>query len=271
MRSSPRVVPALILTLAALLAVGCASSGGGEYDAPEAATTSKRDARTEHDPLHSLSLMRQGANFMQQGDYEKALDAFHRADRSAPGNATVHNMMGLCHLRMEQLDQALASFSRALELVPSFTDARNNRGAAYLALGQYHLAEVDFTAVLSDTAYQHRWEVFYNLGMTYLRRGQMEAAEENFNRAVTAPAPVFEAFLRLAEIEQQQGNLSIAVDLLEEARIKFPARVEASLHLGRLLTQLDRGDEAERYLREVITAAPSSTWAEEASELLEDS
>jgi Tfp pilus assembly protein PilF len=214
-------------------------------------------------------MMRQGSVLLQQGRYQDALEAFVEASEHQPGNATVYNMIGLCHLKMVHYDQALQAFSTALDLIPTFTDARNNRGATYLAMGQYRLAEVDFTAVLGDSTYPHRWEAYYNLGMTYLQRGQLGAAEENLRRAATAPAPVFDAFLRLAEISVERQNIDNAIDLLEEARLKFPDRLEPTFQLGRLLMEEGRTQEAEPYLREVIESDSSSELANQARLLLE--
>lgn len=258
--------PWIGVTLCTLIVAGCASTK------PPASAPSTASAPTNPDgstnPLYALTLMRQGSVLLQQERFQDALRKFEEADRHAPGNATVFNMMGLCHLRLGQNEEALTDFNQALRLIPSFTDARNNRGAAYLAMGQYRLAEVDFAAVLADTTYPHRWDVYYNLAMTYLERGQLAAAEDNFRRAVTAPSPVFEAFLRLSEIKQLQGEPDAAIDLLEEARLKYPDRMEASLALGRLLILLDREEEASPYLNEVIMANPGSALAREAERLL---
>jgi Tfp pilus assembly protein PilF len=215
--------------------------------------------------------MRQGSILLQQGQYDEALDRFEQADTIAPGNATVHNMIGLCHLKMGQYDQALTSFNTSLDLVPSFTDARNNRGVTYLSLEQYRLAEVDFLAVLGDSTYPHRWEVYYNLGITYLQRDQLGAAEENFRKAVTSPQPVFDAYIRLSQIAAQRGSYDDAVDFLKDARLRYPERTEAALRLGRLLIDLDRRDEARMYLEEVIDKQPGSERAREAAELLDSS
>jgi tetratricopeptide (TPR) repeat protein len=248
-------------------AAGHASTGAGDKQSKKKRSKST-DAQAETDPLHALNLMRQGATLLQQQQYSEALLRFEQADKISPGNTTVHNMIGLCHLHMEQHDQALASFNRALDLTPSFTDAQNNRGVTYLALRQYRLAEVDFVAVLSDSTYPHRWRVYYNLGMTYLQRDQLGAAEENFRRAITAPQPVPDAYMRLSELAHIQGNEDEAVDLLEEAHLKFPERTEVTLQLGQLLLELGRSDEARHYLQEVIAKEPGSGRAEEAAQLL---
>ena len=246
--------------------VACSTAGAEQ--APAAPKKKKDQNATVVDPLGSLTMMRQGLVLMQQGRYEEALQRFAEADRIAPGNATNYNMMGLCHLRLGQFDEALAQFNHALEVVPLFTDARNNRGATYLAMGQYHLAEVDFVAVLGDSTYPHSKQVHYNLGLTYLDRGQLGAAEENFRKAIALPDPVYDAYLRLAELAQRQGELSRAKALLEEAKLEFPERIELSLELGRVLILMGQDDEARPYLEEVIANEPGSDLAASAKTLL---
>lgn len=246
-----------LILLLALTTGGCASSKPSSPDLDDA-----------DNPLYSLTLMRQGSLMLQQGRYEAALDKFKKANEVSPGNATTLNMMGLCHMRMKDYDQALLAFDQALALIPAFTDARNNRGATYLSMGQYRMAEVDFTEVLSDPTYPHRFEVFYNLGMTYLQRDLPSAAKENFRKALDPNQPVFEAYLQLSQLEQEEGTPETAVTLLEEATFKFPNRVQAPLALGRLLTYLGRKDEAEPYLRKVIADEPGSKYADEARMIL---
>lgn len=218
--------------------------------------------------MYSLTLMRQGSVLLQQGRYQDALQAFEDADRIAPGNATVKNMIGLCLLRMGEFEKALTAFDQALQRVPGFTDARNNRGAAYLALAQYHLAEVDFVAVLGDSTYPHRRQVYYNLGITYLQRDQLGAAEENFRRSIVQPSPVFDGYIQLSQLAQRRGELDTALILLEEAKVYFPEEPSIPLELGKLLITLDREDEARPYLEQVIADAPGSRDAAAARTLL---
>jgi Tfp pilus assembly protein PilF len=228
----------------------------------------KKNKKHATDPLLAQSLMRQAYVFMQQQKYEDALDRFNQAEAANPGNATIYNMKGLCYLSTDRIELALENFDTALRLIPGFTDARNNRGTAYLSLEQYRLAEVDFIAVLSDSTYPHRWKVFYNLGLTYLGRGQAGAAEENFKKAITATTPVFEAYLRLAEIAVSQGRNESALNLLEEAHFRVPERLDGILAYGRLLVDMGRADEARPYLQDVVVSDPGSQLAVEARALL---
>lgn len=255
---------AMILTLT----LACTSASAEQPPSAPKKKSKKTPTPAVSDPLQSLTLMRQGLVLMQQGRYTSALERFQQADKIAPGNATNYNMIGLCHLRMRQYDLALKDFNHALELISLFTDARNNRGTTYLAMGQYHLAEVDFVAVLGDSTYPHAKQVHYNLGLTHLERSQLGAAEENFRRAIALPDPVYEAYLKLAQIALRQGELERSRTLLEEAQIEFPERAEVSLELGRVLILLDRDDEARPYLEQVIADQPDSEIAESARTLL---
>ncbi len=231
-------------------------------------SSSKSENTETENPLYALTLMRQGSLMLQQGRFEAALDKFEEADKVTPGNATILNMMGLCHMRLGQNDMALLSFDRALALIPAFTDARNNRGATYLAMGQYRMAEVDFGSVLDDSTYPHRFDVYYNLAITYMQREMTSAAKENFRNALDPDQPVYEAYLRLAEIEQKEGSPEEAIQYLEEAIFTFPTRIEASMALGVLLTNLGREKEAEPYLQGVIADQPNSYRADQARRLL---
>ena len=228
----------------------------------------KKQPTPVNDPLYSLTLMRQGVVLMQQGLYDEALKRFNEADRIAPGNATNSNMIGLCYLRSGDFDKAFANFDNALRLVPLFTDARNNRGTTYLAMGQFHLAEVDFVAVLGDSTYPHAKQVNYNLGLTYLQRGQLGAAEESFRRSIIPPNPVFDGYMQLAALAQKQGELELSKVLLEEAKLNFPEATQVSFELGKVLILMGRDDEARPFLEQVISDEPGSDSAASARAML---
>ena len=265
------IVPVLCLAIFAIVAIIGPATAGNTGSAPPANDKKKKSSKKNQpasDPLTALTLMRQGSVLMQQARYEQAIEAFEQADQIAPNNATVHNMLGLCSLRLGTFDEALTSFDRALRIIPGFTDARNNRGVTYLAMGQYHLAEVDFIAVLGDATYPHRKQVFFNLGLTYLQRDQLGAAEDSFRKAIVLPNPVVEGYIKLAGIAQQRGQLETAEDLLIEAQLNFPERLDLSFELGKLLMIMGREDEARPYLERVVADAPSSDSAKIARSLL---
>lgn len=257
-----------VLAIAAISFTSACASSGTESKNTESQSAAQSHPAVSSDPLYSLTLMRQGSVLLEQRRYQEALESFQQADRTAPGNATNKNMIGICYLRMGQYDQALLSFNDALQMVPGFTDARNNRGTTYLSMGQLRLAEVDFVAVLGDSTYSHRRQVYYNLAVTYLKQNQIGAAEENFHRSIQQPNPVYGGYIELAKIAQGQGKLQSARGLLEEARLYFPEELGISLELGKLLMLMGKAEEARPYLERVIADAPGSDAAATARTLL---
>ncbi len=265
------ILPILCLVIFAVVAIICPATAGAAGSAPPSNDKKKKSSKksqTSVDPLYALTLMRQGSVLMQQGRLERAIEAFEQADQIAPGNATVHNMLGLCALRLGSFDDAMVSFDRALAIIPGFTDARNNRGATYLAMGEYDLAEVDFIAVLGDSTYPYRKQVYYNLGLTYVQRGKLGAAKNSFRKAIVLPNPVVEGYIELAGIAQRRGQLETAEDLLLEAKLNFPERTDVSFELGKLLMIMGREDEARPHLERVVADEPGSDSAAMARSLL---
>jgi tetratricopeptide (TPR) repeat protein len=259
---------AVVVAISCLSTVTACASSNAASKQPDASAPAPTAQNITDAPLQSLSYMRQGSVLMQQGRYQEALESFQVANRIAPGNATNLNMIGLCYLSLRQPDQALKSFDQVLQMVPQFTDARNNRGATYLMMEQYHLAEVDFIAVLADSTYPHRKQAYYNLGMTYLQRGQLGAAEENFRKSIIPPNPVYNGFLQLAKLAQQQGSPDRALVFLQEAKLEYPDSTEISFELGKLLMIMGEEDDARAYLEQVISDAPDSNEAATARTLL---
>ncbi len=252
---------ALLVASGTLAVGGCTSSGRQRPTTAEEALASN--------PLYPLSVQREGSVYYQQGKYHEALRKFEEARQLQPSNATVYNLIGSCHRQLGNYPEALEAFNMALELAPAFSDARNNRGATYMDLKEYRLAEVEFVAVLADHSYPHRWQVYYNLGMSYFFRDDYASAEEAFRRAAFSPRPLAAAFLALAEIEQRRGNIDEALSYLEQARIKFPQTPLPTYRLAELLYNLGRVDEARPLFEEVIADFPSSTAARQARRMLQ--
>ena len=94
-----------------------ASTGTGDKQSKKKKSAGSQ-ATGAADPLYALTLMRQGSTLLQQQQYSEALLRFEQANKISPGNATVHNMIGLCHLHMEQYDQAKEHFNVVLSHNP---------------------------------------------------------------------------------------------------------------------------------------------------------
>lgn len=106
--------PLLLLAFAgAALAAGSPDRSNAKDDAPPAA-------------------YEMGMKLVEQGDFEKARKAFETAQRKAPRDPDVLNMLAYSQRKTGQLDRAIATYQRALKQRPRFPQAREYLAEAYL-------------------------------------------------------------------------------------------------------------------------------------------
>jgi tetratricopeptide (TPR) repeat protein len=128
----------------------------------------------------------------QNGKSNEALQLYLKAADKYPKEASVHNNLGLYYARNHRLDEAAASMRRAIQIEPKNTRYRNNIATILVDQGQWreaysHLSEVYSAAV-----------AHYNLGYLLNKKGQTQAALQNFSLAVQAD-PSMEAARRWVE------------------------------------------------------------------------
>ena len=254
-----RVWPALAVLGAVLAVGGCSSSK------PKPPATAPE--LNPNDPLAATMLMQQGQALQGEGRVDDAITKYRAALTLQPSNPTIHNLLGVAELQRGDAPKALEHLTRALQLAPSYSDARNNRGAAYLQLDQLAQAESDFLAVLTDRTYANRPGVFFNLGLLYLRRGDLAAAEENLRKAAVPPGPG-EAFLVLAQVEEKLGKIESAETALRAAQSRDPDQPRVLFALAQFLERQRGGQGAEELYRRIVSIAPDSAEAAAARDRL---
>jgi serine/threonine-protein kinase len=70
------------------------------------------------DPDAPIALISLGSFYYHDGDYDRALEEFARAERARPNDAELQSEIGYAQWRQGQFDQSRASFHRAAELDP---------------------------------------------------------------------------------------------------------------------------------------------------------
>ncbi|KAJ6461591.1 hypothetical protein C8R47DRAFT_1159304 [Mycena vitilis] len=140
-----------------------------------------------------LKLWQMTRNAFDVGDYVKALDLLNRMPRAA----IVSTNMGLLCAAMGDHEKALRKFTDATARDPYLTIAYFQRGVSHFLLERYRPAGRDFKrAWLSlrgneEINYEQLGlcfrlfasEVLFNLGLTRIRLGRMEKAEEYLEKA----------------------------------------------------------------------------------------
>ncbi|MBU2952558.1 type IV pilus biogenesis/stability protein PilW [Marinobacter sp. F3R08] len=188
----------LAVMLLTLLVSGCVT------------TTDSRFSR-EADRQEALdNYVKLATAYIGQGNLERARFHLDRALDLDPGAPGALAAMGLVYNAEGEPELAERSFRKAISEDSDFTRARVYYGAFLFGHGRMDDARDQFLAASRDTGYQDRGSVFFNLGMTEERLGELEAAVTSYRRAVELTRGDARSLLALSRVSVESGNYNTA-------------------------------------------------------------
>lgn len=112
-----------------LLVFGAALAGSMalfaiSFAAPSGSEKEEKDKATKY--------YEEGVKLAEDGDFDKAIDRFERANRERENDADILNMLAFTQRKLGRLDDAFENYARALEIRPDFPQAREYLGEAYI-------------------------------------------------------------------------------------------------------------------------------------------
>jgi tetratricopeptide (TPR) repeat protein len=102
-----------------------------------------------------------------------------------PADASAHYNLGLIHQQRNELGQARARFERAVEIDADEVDAHFQLGRIARAEGRLADAIKDFQEVVTRDETHAQYEIWREIGATYLAAGQFDDAREALSRFLT--------------------------------------------------------------------------------------
>ena len=172
-----------------------------------------------------------------------------------PGNAVLHNLLGIALSQLGRVDEAAASYRQALAQDANFADAHSNLGIALRALGQPADAEQSFRRALAlkdDFAQAHN-----NLGVTLAGLARSDEAEQHYRRAVSIDPRYFDAHFNLAALLRKLGRADQAAQSYRQALALKPEVLSTYGQLALALIDAEQLQEAEQVYRAVLAVAPN--------------
>jgi len=212
------------------------------------------------------------------GDFEAAKSELEAVLAEDAENAEAHFKLGLTLFNLGNFQPAEDHFNTSLSLDPERSAAvHHNLGVLAYQLGDMEKAVTEFEAALS--ADPEDADTHYQLGATYLIQafpmGAMEPdverlaqAEDEFNRSLAAEPDKPEALVGLGNIHMLQGDMALAIEMLERAIEQAPEMREALFALGRAYAAVGETAQAKSTLQTFLQTDPPTVWAEQAEELL---
>jgi tetratricopeptide (TPR) repeat protein len=133
----------------------------GDPKTPHAAEESQRDRED------AKAYNERGKSFMDEGMFDRAVEAFTEVIRLRPRSDVAYFNRGTAYLAQGRHEAALVDFNRAIQINPKDAAYYDNRGTAYARSGDYDSAIADYTEAI--------W-LEPNNAQTYRKRGDGPSA-----------------------------------------------------------------------------------------------
>ena len=129
------------------------------------------------DNKHAKTYDALGILYGVQGQLEQSIKAHKQAIKIEPKNAKFWNNYGFALSIHREFEKAIKALQRSLSIVPSEQRTFVNLAFVYGALGQDKNAKHYLSQVLSPV------EVYFNLGVIQEKRGDLQIALKNYQKA----------------------------------------------------------------------------------------
>jgi Tfp pilus assembly protein PilF len=168
-----------------------------------------------------------GTVYWDQGALDQAEDAWKRSLAINPNNAVVMNNLGMVAAKRKQYTEAINLFQRAKELRPQSFDPYLNLGRVYRVMGNLGLAETELRKALALSPLDYR--IRNELGQTLVSEGRPNEAEEQFRASNNGqPNALAYDFLGMLEIRR---NAMQAAERDFQAALSL-AESDSNAHFG---------------------------------------
>ncbi len=158
--------------------------------------------------------------FLDQGKQDMAMVNVQRAMEIDSTSPLAHNAMAIIFQTQGEEDKARESFETALRYDSSFSQGRLNYGSFLFSQQEYEEACEQFAIVSEDSTYQGRALAYFNLGICMEELGDLEAAEEAYERCLSLSSEFDYAYigalLELAEIRYNEKRFAQSKQLYDE-------------------------------------------------------
>ncbi len=275
-------IRASTLLVVAVLTAACGPrkppAGPGETPpAPRAEGTLPGDEHIKNPEVaYNMAL-----EFAGQRNFEAAHHYIAMAARMEP-QAKYSFADALFYLSESRFTEALAKLELALRQGPGTSENRvavlNAMGVCHMQLNQDEQALVVLREVVNTPGMFSRYESYYNMGVIYMRQNKLMDAEAVFIKVVEENPRYYRGYNKLGMLAAARGKWSDAalyfkkaIDLLSNNYEGLQSDgAEIYFHYGEALYQEKLYPQARASLLEVLKIAPEGTYGQSAKRILQE-
>jgi tetratricopeptide (TPR) repeat protein len=200
--------------------------------APLVVTPTAAPPATALPPANPDALVQAGLAAYMAGDFALAEQHFRSAIGLAPGEATLHNALGMALAQQNRTDEAVAAYQASIDLDPGLADAVYNLASAEHALGR------------------------------------LDQAEAAYRRAIALDPRLLAAYRSLGALYAGRDEIDRAALTLEQAAVLAPTDAWVRYDLGLLYLLQDKPDAARQQLQQAQAFAVDADLADKVRQQL---
>lgn len=182
------------LIFAVMMVAGCASSASSRQPQTGANSNSARI----HTELAGMYFERN-----QMGIALSEVDLAVQADRNY---APAYSVSGLIHMALHEDKEAEEAFRQGLSLDKADSEGHNNYGWFLCQRGREKESIPHFMAALKNPLYTTPERAYLNAGLCSQKVGNLQEAQEFFQRALSVQSDLAQALLGMAEVKFFAGE-----------------------------------------------------------------
>ncbi len=169
------------------------------------------------------------------------------------------NDLGFVLMQQQQWKRAVAAFKQAISLDPRYERAFYNLGISYRKLNDLNAAESAYRSAVEINPYYN--EAWFNLGLLLYSKNALDEAKQAFLQITenTRTSRFSRAFYQLGLISAQEGNDAEAIDFYDQSILLTPSHVPSYLNKGAALLRLDLLEKAHETLVRAQALSPDDS------------
>ena len=206
----------------------------------------------KRNPMTDYFLM-EGNKYLKKHDFKKALALADSAELYAIKKDDVYFFKGRIYSELGRFAKADEAYNNTININPDYIGAWNNLGNNAFRQQNFSQAVKFYNKeiIINKTSIPFR-----ALGRAYVELGKTDSARICFQHSIDVNNNYASAYLNLAQLEEDEGNLNKALNLASRAYALEPNNIEYQYVYSTILVQMDRGKEAIYSLREIIKEWP---------------
>ena len=190
-----------------------------------------------------LNYLLEGNEFLEAGDYQKAIRRYDQVISIDPEFADAYNNRGVAYFESRRFGEALDNYNRAVQLKPEYYSAILNRSHVYSELGRTNSALRDLETI--RRAFPDTSLVYFSSGLVKTRSRDYGGALKDFGQAWRLDSANIEIPLNIGTVYYYQQSFDSAEYFMRLALEMDPE--EGNAYNALALISIDRGDKQEAF------------------------